>query len=91
MEICRDLHLNAFRISLNWPILCPVAPEASQPLVLDPKGVIYYRELLASLKADGVTTFVTLFHFTLPHWLSAKGGWNNPESASDFANFAEQR
>jgi beta-glucosidase len=90
MEICRDLHLNAFRISLNWPILCPVAPEPGQPLVLDPKGVIYYRELLASLKADGVTTFVTLFHFTLPHWLSAKGGWNNPESASDFANFAEQ-
>ena len=90
MEIFRNLNLNAFRISLNWPILCPTAPKAGEPLRLNPEGVDYYRKLLASLKADGVTTFVTLFHFTLPHWLSAKGGWNNPETTAAFADFAEQ-
>ena len=90
MDMCRSLNLNAFRISLNWPILCPVSPKPGEPLVLDETVVTYYRELLTSLKADGVTTFVTLFHFTLPHWLSAKGGWNNPESVEHFSKFAEQ-
>ena len=49
----------------------------------------YYRRLLSGFKEDGVKTFVTLFHFTLPSWMAQKGGWADPSIIEDFALFAE--
>ncbi|HEY9714430.1 MAG TPA: family 1 glycosylhydrolase, partial [Chroococcales cyanobacterium] len=54
----------------------------------DPATVKYYRELLTELKNDGTRTFVTLFHFTLPRWLSDKGGWEVKETSDAFGEFA---
>jgi beta-glucosidase len=88
IEICRRLNLNAFRISLNWPLLCPVEPQSDEELELDAESVTFYRALLAGLKKEGIKTFVTLFHFTLPSWLSEKGGWSNPCSVPAFERFA---
>ncbi len=89
IEICRRLNLNAFRISLNWAVLCPEKSMPGQKAVLDPTGVQYYRQLLTSLKRDGIQTFVTLFHFALPVWLADSGGWTNAFSAEFFGQFAE--
>lgn len=90
IEICRNLNLNSFRLSLNWPALCPDPPAfPDAPLALDPETVKYYRDLLISLKKAGITTFVTLFHFTLPLWLSHDGGWNNPRTVHEFERFAK--
>jgi beta-glucosidase len=88
IEICRKLNLNAFRLSLNWPVLCAEPPEEGKPYTLDADSVAYYRGLLAGLKKEGITTFVTLFHFTLPRWLSAVGGWNSPMAIAEFERFS---
>jgi len=88
-EICKGLNLNAFRMSLNWPVLCPEEPEAGKSYTLDREAVEYYRTLLSGFKKDGFKTFVTLFHFTLPSWLAHKGGWANPASVDAFALFTE--
>lgn len=83
-EICRKLNLNAFRISLNWPALCPEPPQDGVPYVFNADTVAYYRELLSGLKKEGIKTMVTLFHFTLPRWLATPGGWSSPASVSEF-------
>jgi beta-glucosidase len=90
VEICRNLSLNAFRLSLNWPALCPEKPTSPQgQLKFDAETVKFYRDLLTSLKNDNVTTYVTLFHFTLPNWLAEAGGWNATETVEEFVRFAE--
>ena len=90
IALCRNLNLNAFRLSLNWPALCP------EPLTLpgrkrslNKETVDYYRRILSSLKEQGITTFVTLFHFTLPSWLSERGGWLVQETVDEFEAFAQ--
>ncbi|MFN8554720.1 MAG: family 1 glycosylhydrolase [Candidatus Obscuribacterales bacterium] len=88
IEICRKLNLNAFRLSLNWPALCPEPPQDGKPYTLNAESVAYYRGLLSGLKKEGITTFVTLFHFTLPRWLSDAGGWTSPLSITEFERFA---
>lgn len=90
IELCEKLNLNAFRLSLNWAALIPNAPlSEGDNLQLDPAGVDYYRGILTALKANGITTFVTLFHFCLPYWLAEKGGWNEESTVRHFARFAE--
>ncbi|HEY9679589.1 MAG TPA: glycoside hydrolase family 1 protein [Drouetiella sp.] len=88
IEICRNLNLNAFRISLNWPALCPDPPVDGQPYEFCAETVTFYRNLLSALKKEGIKSVVTLFHFTLPRWLAAKGGWNASETIGEFERFA---
>ena len=89
IDLCKSLHLNAFRLSLNWPALCPTQPDNAGPIVLERPVVDYYRRLLSELKEEGITSFVTLFHFTLPKWLADQGGWNNARTGYEFSRFAQ--
>lgn len=88
-DICKQLNLNAFRMGLNWPVLCPEEPIPGKPYKLDPDAVEYYRKVLTGYKTDNIKTFVTLFHFTLPSWVAKKGGWTDPSSVEAFAQFTE--
>jgi beta-glucosidase len=88
--LIRDMNLNAFRLSFNWPALLQDPPGTSAaPSALDQKQVDYYRRILTSLKESGVTTFATLFHFTLPDWLAAAGGWTTAYAVSEFKRFSQ--
>jgi len=89
IEICRKLNLNAFRLSLNWPALCPEPPKPGEKPTFDEPTLNFYRQLLRGLKDDGITTFVTLFHFTLPNWLAQRGGWNDPQTIEHFESFSK--
>ncbi len=62
----------------------------SEPFALQPEVVAYYRRLLESIKARGMKTFVTLFHFCLPSWLAEAGGWNNPLTIAEFSQYARE-
>ncbi len=84
IDLCRNLNLNSFRLSLNWPALCPTKEGG----FAEPSRK-FYRELLESLKKRGFKTFVTLFHFCLPSWVAEKGGWTNPDTIDEFVRFTE--
>ncbi len=84
VELCKSLNLNAFRLSLNWPALCP-----TRGATFSRQSVDFYRRLLQTLKSNGFKTFVTLFHFCLPNWLAEVGGWNNELAIEEFDRFTE--
>jgi beta-glucosidase len=86
LAISRELNMNAFRIGLNWPVL---RPEVRDDLWLEPTALAYYKDLLKAMKQQGMTTFVTLFHFCLPRSLADIGGWNSSTTVDQFAKFAE--
>ncbi len=87
LKLCEELKTNCFRLSLNWAAL---RPAHSEPFSLDGETLAYYRALLENIKARGMKTFVTLFHFCLPSWLAEVGGWNNQLAISEFEQFAER-
>jgi len=69
----QQLHLNAHRLSIEWS---RVEPELGQ---FDHQALDRYREMLGALRDRGMQPMVTLYHFTNPRWLEARGGWENPE------------
>jgi beta-glucosidase len=85
IDLCKQLNINTFRLSLNWAALLPT-PDATE---FSKTSADFYRQLLRTLKEKGLTTFVTLFHFCLPTWLSEAGGWNNPKTIEEFERFTE--
>lgn len=66
----KDGH-NSHRIGIEWG---RVEPEEGQ---YDEEVFNHYLKMLSSLKEKGFTVFLNLWHFTLPAWAAAKGGWLN--------------
>ncbi|MBI3894089.1 MAG: family 1 glycosylhydrolase [Candidatus Wallbacteria bacterium] len=82
LALARDLGNNAYRFSVEWARL---EPEEGR---FDEREAAHYRAVLEACKANGLTPIVTLFHFTLPRWLAAKGGWLSPSTPALFARYA---
>lgn len=78
-----SLAMDAFRLSLSWPRLM------DEQGALREQGVAFYRQLLSALKARGIKTFVTLYHWDLPQYLEDLGGWVNRDTAYQFRHYAD--
>lgn len=78
----KRLRTNAFRMNVEWSRIFPVSTAgvdvsggitlaALQQLdaLADQSAVLHYRAVLDAVRAQGMTPFVTLVHFTLPLWI----------------------
>ena len=83
VEMIAALNVGAYRLSIAWP---RVMDEAGRP---NARGIAFYRNLLTALRAKGLKTWVTLYHWDLPQHLEDKGGWLNRETAYRFAEYAD--
>src|SRR5580704_12314329 len=68
-ELLARLGLTHHRLSIEW---ARVEPEEGRH---DPEAIAHYRDVLAAASAAGVTPWVCLHHFTLPHWFAGAGGF----------------
>ncbi|MBI4350267.1 MAG: family 1 glycosylhydrolase [Elusimicrobia bacterium] len=81
--LIRELGHNGYRLSISWPRLFPGgAPR------LNEAGAAFYDRLFDALLEAGVEPNVTLYHWDLPLELGEKGGWENPDTALRFADYA---
>ena len=46
-----------------------------------------YKAIMA-LHERGIEPVVTLFHYTLPQWMAARGGWEDPHIERYLARYA---
>ncbi|TYL49144.1 GH1 family beta-glucosidase [Marinomonas sp. IMCC 4694] len=83
IALIKDLGVDAYRLSIAWPRVMNEQGEANQA------GLDFYQRLLTRLKAEGLTVFVTLYHWDLPQYLEDKGGWLNRETAYQFKHYAD--
>lgn len=83
IQLIKELGVDAYRLSIAWPRVMNEQGEANQA------GLDFYRNLLKKLKAEGLTVFVTLYHWDLPQHLEDKGGWLNRETAYLFQQYAD--
>ena len=68
-DLARELGHNAHRLSIEWARIEP------EPGVFDEAEIAHYVDVLKALKERGLTSFVTLHHFTNPVWFAERGGW----------------
>jgi beta-glucosidase len=79
-----SLGIKTYRLSIAWPRIYPNGDGE-----LNPKGLDFYRRLLASMKKHGITPWVTLFHWDLPQALEDRGGWTSRVTVDAFARYAD--
>lgn len=73
VAIMKELGLKSYRFSVAWP---RIMPEKGK---VNPKGIEFYKNLIAELKAADIEPLVTLYHWDLPLWVHEEGGWKSPK------------
>lgn len=82
--LMRELGVKHYRLSLAWPRIFPSGDGA-----LNPAGLDYYQRLLGALEENGITPWVTMFHWDLPQSLEERGGWRSRGVVDAFARYAD--
>jgi beta-glucosidase len=81
LALVRELHNDTYRFSVEW---ARVEPEPGR---LDPAALGHYREVVEACRSLGLEPLVTLYHFTLPRWFAARGGWLAAGAVDDFRRY----
>ena len=83
IEIMHGLGINGYRLSISWSRLFPNGDE-----VREERGFAFYDNLINNLLAQGITPYITLYHWDLPQALEDKGGWRSRETVAAFGKYA---
>ena len=81
LDLARDLGLDAFRFSVEWARVEPVAGE------VDAAALDHYEAVVDGCLERGLAPVVTFSHFTSPHWFAGRGAWLDPQAPELFARF----
>lgn len=84
VQLLKELGVQMYRFSIAWPRVFPNGTGE-----VNEAGLQYYVNLVDELLKNGITPFVTLYHWDLPQALQDKGGWENRETIDAFVTFAE--
>ena len=80
-KLLKAMGVSTYRLSIAWSRIFPQG--RGQP---NAKGVDYYNRVVDNLLAQGITPYVTLFHWDLPSALP--GEWRNRDTAYAFGDYA---
>lgn len=80
-QLLKALGVGTYRMSIAWSRIFP--DGRGKP---NQKGVDHYNRVIDDLLANGITPYVTMFHWDLPAALP--GGWQNRDTAKAFADYA---
>ncbi|KAK6143127.1 hypothetical protein DH2020_023475 [Rehmannia glutinosa] len=87
VKLLKYIGLNAFRLSISWS---RVLPHGKLSKGVNKEGIAFYNNVINELLANGITPFVTLFHWDLPQALEDEyTGFLSPLLIDDFRDFSE--
>ena len=82
-KLMRLLGIKAYRFSVNWS---RIMPEGTGQV--NEKAIALYRNMIMSMKENGITPYLTMYHWEFPQALQDRGGWLNEESIQWFGEYA---
>ncbi|MCS7254759.1 MAG: GH1 family beta-glucosidase [Armatimonadota bacterium] len=83
VELMKELGIMAYRFSIAWARILPDGKGK-----VNAKGLDFYSRLVDALLENGITPFITLYHWDLPQALQDEGGWANRDVAFYFGEYA---
>ncbi|XP_073141528.1 beta-glucosidase 13-like [Henckelia pumila] len=87
VKLMIDTGLDAFRMSISWPRILPNGKLSGG---VNKKGIAFYNNVFNELLANGVTPFVTLYHWDLPQALEDEyNGFLSTHVINDYRDFVE--
>ncbi|KQR65274.1 GH1 family beta-glucosidase [Pedobacter sp. Leaf176] len=66
------LGFRIFRFSIAWSRILPFGEGT-----INPEGIRFYHNVIDECLEQGITPYVTLYHWDLPQQLEEKGGWTS--------------
>ena len=85
IELMRNLCIKNYRLSMAWPRIFPEGSGA-----FNQKGLDFYSRLFDTCFENGVTPWVTLFHWDLPQALQENGGFANRDTVDRFCDYVDK-
>lgn len=82
-KLMRLLGIKAYRFSVSWSRIMPEGAGR-----VNEKAIVLYRDMIVSMKENGITPYLTMYHWELPQALQDKGGWLNEEIIQWFGEYA---
>ena len=83
IALLKEMGAKAYRFSTSWARIDPYADGRWNEAGLD-----YYDRVVNLCLENGITPYMTLFHWELPQAAQDRGGWQNRETALRFGEFA---
>jgi beta-glucosidase len=80
-KLLKNLGVSTYRMSLAWSRIFPEGKGKPNQ-----KGVDHYNKVIDNLLENGITPYVTMFHWDLPAALP--GEWRNRDTAYAFGDYA---
>lgn len=81
--LMKELGIRHYRFSLNWARILPEGMGR-----VNETAVEMYRDMILCMKENGITPYITLFHWEFPEKLYQRGGWMNPDVVQWFGDYA---
>ncbi|MEO6004323.1 MAG: GH1 family beta-glucosidase [Opitutus sp.] len=82
--LMRKLGVKHYRLSIAWPRIFPRGDRT-----LNQAGLDFYHRVLEALAENGITPWVTMFHWDQPQLLEEAGGWRTRRIVGAFAHYAD--
>ena len=82
-KLMRLLGIKAYRFSVNWSRIMPEGTGR-----VNEKAIALYRDMIMTMKENGITPYLTMYHWEFPQALQDRGGWLNEESIQWFGDYA---
>ena len=82
--LMRLLGIRAYRFSLSW---ARILPEGTGRV--NEKAIALYRDMILEMKKNGITPYITLYHWEFPQALQDRGGWLNEDVIGWFGEYAK--
>lgn len=83
-DITKKLHLNSLRFGIEWSRLEP------KPGEWDEEAIAHYHSYIDELNKRGLEPFLNLWHWTMPTWLTDKGGFEKAANLKHWHRFVQK-
>lgn len=84
IAILKQLGIKNFRFSISWPRIFPEGYGS-----LNQKGLDFYKKVIGNCLENGITPWITLYHWDLPLALHQRGGWTNRDIIGWFSDYVD--
>ncbi|CAI9678242.1 GH1 family beta-glucosidase [Elizabethkingia anophelis] len=82
LYLMHSMNIRNYRFSVSWSRILPEGTGR-----INQAGIDFYNRLIDLSLELGITPWITLYHWDLPHSLEIKGGWTNRDVKNWFGDY----